>query len=131
MTCTVAVSETIGFFREAGVTLKREETGKLFPTTDDAHTVLNALLAQAARAGVEIVHPWRVASVRKVGDVFEVSSTPPPPPAGEVAESARPEGEVWESEDVEPGAVGVPEFPLRRRRASATSPVGDGGGGVS
>jgi predicted flavoprotein YhiN len=57
------VERTIEFFRELGVELKREETGKLFPTTDDAHTVLNALLRAAGDAGVRIVHPWRVADV--------------------------------------------------------------------
>ena len=36
------VPETIAFFAELGVTLKREATGKLFPTTDSARTVLNA-----------------------------------------------------------------------------------------
>src|SRR5262245_48562728 len=35
------VPRTVEFFRELGVELKREETGKLFPTTDDAHTVLD------------------------------------------------------------------------------------------
>src|SRR5258706_16354156 len=30
------VAATTAFFEETGVTLKREETGKLFPTTDDA-----------------------------------------------------------------------------------------------
>jgi predicted Rossmann fold flavoprotein len=58
------VAETIAFFREQGVALKREETGKLFPTTDRARTVLDALLGAARAAGVEIRHPWRVEDVR-------------------------------------------------------------------
>jgi predicted Rossmann fold flavoprotein len=58
------VAETIAFFREQGVVLKREETGKLFPTTDRARTVLDALLRAAHAAGVEIRHPWRVEAVR-------------------------------------------------------------------
>src|SRR5512133_817836 len=37
------VPQTIDFFHELGVELKREDTGKLFPTTDSARTVLNAL----------------------------------------------------------------------------------------
>jgi predicted Rossmann fold flavoprotein len=57
------VSRTIEFFAQEGVTLKREETGKLFPTTDEARTVLDALVHSAARAGVLLVHPWRAASV--------------------------------------------------------------------
>ncbi len=62
------VSKTVEFFRELGVELKREETGKLFPVTDDAHTVLRALLSAAGRAGVEVVHPWRVGAVRQGGE---------------------------------------------------------------
>lgn len=57
------VGPTVEFFRELGVELKREPTGKLFPVSDDAHTVLNALLQEAHRLGVEIVHPWRVGEV--------------------------------------------------------------------
>lgn len=57
------VEQTIEFFRDLGVTLKREPTGKLFPITDDARTVLNALLLAARDAGVEIVHPFKVERV--------------------------------------------------------------------
>lgn len=64
------VPETIAFFRALGVELKREDTGKLFPTTDDAHTVLNALLNAARDAGAEVRHPWRVASVERGGPGF-------------------------------------------------------------
>ena len=59
------VDKTRAFFADLGVELKQEETGKLFPTTDDAHTVLNALLNAAREAGVELLHPWRVASVER------------------------------------------------------------------
>ena len=67
------VAETIGFFRDWGVELKREETGKLFPTTDDARTVLNALLAAARAAGVDLRHPWRVGAVERDGEGFVVT----------------------------------------------------------
>jgi hypothetical protein len=45
------------------VKLKREETGKLFPVTDRARTVLDALVGAARAAGVVIRHPWRVAAI--------------------------------------------------------------------
>jgi predicted Rossmann fold flavoprotein len=64
------VPRTIDFFKGLGVELKREETGKLFPTTDDAHTVLNALLTEVQRVGVRLVFPWRVASIRRENDLF-------------------------------------------------------------
>lgn len=66
------VPETVAFFRELGVELKREETGKLFPTTDDAHTILQALLRAARQAQVEIRHPYRVETVQKTADGFVV-----------------------------------------------------------
>lgn len=64
------VPQTTAFFRELGVELKREETGKLFPVTDDAHTVLDALLAECARVGVALRHPWRVEHVERDADGF-------------------------------------------------------------
>jgi predicted Rossmann fold flavoprotein len=66
------VARTVAFFREIGVELKREETGKLFPVTDDAYTVLEALLGAAQRAGAELVHPWRVDRVERVDGGFAV-----------------------------------------------------------
>jgi predicted flavoprotein YhiN len=47
------VPATTAFFDELGVKLKREETGKLFPVTDDARTVLNALLGEARERGCD------------------------------------------------------------------------------
>ncbi len=63
------VRETVAFFADMGVELKREETGKLFPTTDDAHTVLDALLRAAERAKVELVHrgAWGSCGARVMG----------------------------------------------------------------
>lgn len=77
------VARTIGFFRELGVELKREETGKLFPVTDTARTVLSALLKAAKDAGVEIVHPWRVESIVCSNDsrsTFVIAEAPPRTP---------------------------------------------------
>jgi predicted Rossmann fold flavoprotein len=68
------VPRTIEFFRELGVELKREDTGKLFPTTDEAMTVLQAILDAAAAAGAQLKHPWRVESIRREGDFFIVES---------------------------------------------------------
>jgi predicted Rossmann fold flavoprotein len=84
------VQQTIELFKELGVELKREETGKLFPMTDDAHTVLEALVGAARSARVELVNPWRAGGVRREGDGFVIeralalessasSATPPGP----------------------------------------------------
>ncbi|MBA3946085.1 MAG: aminoacetone oxidase family FAD-binding enzyme [Herpetosiphonaceae bacterium] len=66
------VPHTIDFFRELGVELKCEETGKLFPTSDSARDVLRALLAGAAHARVTINHPCRVETIERLDDRFRV-----------------------------------------------------------
>ena len=54
------------YFRETlGVALKREDTGKLFPETDDAQTVLDALLRRARELGVTILTGRRVEAIAR------------------------------------------------------------------
>ena len=69
------VPETIAFFRDLGVQLKREDTGKLFPTTDAASDVLQALLKAVESVGVSLQHPKRVDSIEKTVDGFTVAGT--------------------------------------------------------
>lgn len=66
------VAHTVSFFREAGVTLKREESGKLFPESDSARSVLDALLAAAGQAGVTLAHPCRVTHLRREDEGYRV-----------------------------------------------------------
>lgn len=51
-------------FRSLGVSLHEEEDGKLFPDTNRSRTVLDALLAEAARLRIEIESEQRVIDVR-------------------------------------------------------------------
>jgi predicted Rossmann fold flavoprotein len=60
---TFDVAATVAFFEELGVPLKREETGKLFPVSNRARDVVDALLAAANDAGVEIITGMRVESI--------------------------------------------------------------------
>jgi predicted Rossmann fold flavoprotein len=67
-----SVADTIAFFREIGVSLHQEEDGKLFPDSNRARDVLNALVTAATDAGVAIVTDARVSDVSKSGDAFQV-----------------------------------------------------------
>ncbi len=67
------VPATIRFFREIGVELKREPTGKLFPITDQARTVLEALLGGARADGVKLLYPRRVSAIVRARDGFVLS----------------------------------------------------------
>jgi len=57
------VHETISFFRELGVTLHEEADGKLFPDTNRAQTVLDALLRETTRLGATLLSAQRVIDV--------------------------------------------------------------------
>ncbi len=80
-----SAEQTVQFFAEAGVELKQEETGKLFPTTDRARTVLDALIREATAAGAALVHPARVTAIARLsdsdqaGDPAEDAPAPRPP----------------------------------------------------
>lgn len=60
---TFNADDTVEFFHELGVKLKREDTGKLFPMSDSARTVLNALLSAVDEAGAKVMPEYRVTKV--------------------------------------------------------------------
>jgi hypothetical protein len=58
--------QTLRWFEdELGVLLKLEETGKYFPVSDDAQTVLDVLLAACERVGVELRTGARVVRLER------------------------------------------------------------------
>lgn len=67
------VADTVAFFRDLDVELKREETGKLFPVTDSARTVLNAILNETRRSGAVIAFPRRILEIAREEHGFVVS----------------------------------------------------------
>ena len=48
-------TDTIEWFGERGVELKTEEDGRMFPVTDSSQTIIDCLLKEANRFGVEII----------------------------------------------------------------------------
>jgi hypothetical protein len=65
---------TVRWFESLGVPLKREQTGKLFPVSDSARTVLDALVHRCAQLGVRILTQHRVSGVEKVDPPSEQGS---------------------------------------------------------
>ncbi len=60
------VQATIDWFASLGVELKREETGKLFPVTDKARTILTALVNRCRGLGVAIRPDHRVTGIDRL-----------------------------------------------------------------
>lgn len=56
--------DTVEWFTQKGVTLKTEEDGRMFPTTDSSETVVNCLIDAAKQAGVKIKTGARVAEIK-------------------------------------------------------------------
>ena len=63
-----SVEQTGKWFASLGVELKREETGKLFPVTDKARTVLMALIERCHELGVEIQPNHHVDKIERATD---------------------------------------------------------------
>ncbi len=61
---------TLQWFESLGVPLKREETGKLFPVSDQARSVLDALLRRCGELGVTLLADHRVNDVVRQGEAF-------------------------------------------------------------
>src|SRR6185436_4758610 len=55
------------FFAELGVALHEEEHGKLFPDSNKAQSVLDALLEEARRLGIVVETGTRIVAVRDDG----------------------------------------------------------------
>jgi predicted Rossmann fold flavoprotein len=65
-----SVADTVAFFHELDVPLHEEPGGKLFPDSNRARDVLNALVKEAARVGVSTVAGARVADIAKSAGGF-------------------------------------------------------------
>ncbi len=65
-------THTVEWFESRGVKLKAEADGRMFPTTNSSETIINCLMAEAQKLGVEILLRRRVESVEKEGDEFVI-----------------------------------------------------------
>ncbi|MBI1290042.1 aminoacetone oxidase family FAD-binding enzyme [bacterium] len=63
---------TLAWMKDLGVELKLEETGKYFPVSDNAHTVLRALFDRLAQLGVEVRPSCRVTAIRPEEQGFRI-----------------------------------------------------------
>ncbi len=69
------VPATIAFFRDIGVPLHEEADGKLFPDSNRSRDVLQALLDEVGRSGVQLRADHRVFSLDRTGEGFAVTTT--------------------------------------------------------
>jgi predicted Rossmann fold flavoprotein len=69
------VPDTVTFFEEIGISLHEEYDGKLFPDSNRARDVLDALLREAERVGVAVLTDHRVHGVLRDNGTFTLITT--------------------------------------------------------
>ncbi len=69
------VPQTLQFFAEIGVPLHEEPNGKLFPDSNRSRDVLEALLTECARLGVERLDGCRVSALTHEAERFVLESS--------------------------------------------------------
>jgi predicted Rossmann fold flavoprotein len=65
-------TDTIAWFKDRGVELKTESDGRMFPSSNSSQTIVDCLMQEANRYGVEILMNKEVKAVNKVNDSFEL-----------------------------------------------------------
>ena len=66
---------TIEWFSERGVELKTEADGRMFPVTNDSQTIINCLLKEADKYGVEIKMQTEVSHILAIPNGFELHTS--------------------------------------------------------
>ncbi len=65
-------TDTVQWFEERGVKLKAEADGRMFPVTDSSQTIIDCLLREVNKYGIEIMMNAEVRSAEKKGNTFEI-----------------------------------------------------------
>jgi predicted Rossmann fold flavoprotein len=71
-------TDTIRWFEEKGVTLKAEPDGRMFPVTDNSQTIIDCLLKEVNRQGVQIRLNTEVKQLNRKGEqwALELENAP-------------------------------------------------------
>jgi predicted Rossmann fold flavoprotein len=67
-------TDTIEWFRERGVGLKEEDDGRMFPTTNSSQTIVDCLVREANKYGIEILMNRQVDKIEKLNDIFQLTT---------------------------------------------------------
>lgn len=62
--------DTVAWFEQRGVRLKTEADGRMFPTTDDSGTIVDCLLGEARRLGIQIHTSQAIAQIHHDDEGF-------------------------------------------------------------
>ncbi len=89
--------DTIEWFESRGVKLKAEEDGRIFPITDSSQTIIDCLINEAQKLGVEIQTQTRIETINKEHDHFLLQGEKGEMRASKLvlATGSSPQGHAW------------------------------------
>jgi len=67
-------NHTVQWFEERGVKLKIEADGRMFPVTNDSQSIIDCLIREANKYGVEILFQTEVQKIIKTGNGFQLET---------------------------------------------------------
>lgn len=65
--------DTLEWFESRGVALKTESDGRVFPVSNNSHTIIDCLLTEAEKLGISIYYKKGVRSLKKKNNQWEIS----------------------------------------------------------
>ena len=68
------VEDTLSWFREMGLYTVAEESGRVYPYSDQANSVVDVLRFALERPNIELKTGFEVTKIRKTGEQFQISS---------------------------------------------------------
>src|SRR6188768_1371147 len=66
-------TDTIAWFKERGVELKTESDGRMFPVTNSSQTIIDCLMSEVNRYGVEVLMNREVCELKKEGEQWAIT----------------------------------------------------------
>ncbi len=64
--------DTVEWYESRGVKLKAEEDGRMFPTTDNSQTIIDCLMSEVTKLGVELRTECGVKEIRRLESGFQL-----------------------------------------------------------
>ncbi|WP_281541403.1 NAD(P)/FAD-dependent oxidoreductase [Maribacter aestuarii] len=67
-----ASGDTVAFFEKRGISLKIEDDGRMFPSTDSSQTIINCFTSEADRLGIKIFDRSAVQKIEPLGQGIDI-----------------------------------------------------------
>ncbi len=68
-----APQDTVNWFESRGIELKTEADGRMFPVSNDSQTIIDCLISEAEKYGVDIATEVAVHSMEREGDLWKIT----------------------------------------------------------